>query len=160
MNNKNDYQFEIQKGDEKSSKNVNESEDKSCKTEEYLAKVLKPQCDSKTFDKLRLECYTSKEMKLLNLPPTSSSIHGHLKRCHYVIRSIKLLLDDFCERPQDHGWAEIDGYLIPNKYLVPMPLHYTVRCGCKSRCTGRCRCAKLLAICTEFCGCKGNCQNI
>ena len=44
MNNKNNYQFEIQKGDEKSSKNVNESEeteqisenDKSCKTEEYL----------------------------------------------------------------------------------------------------------------------------
>ena len=44
MNNKNDYQLEIQKGDEKSSTNVNESEeteqisenDKSCKTEEYL----------------------------------------------------------------------------------------------------------------------------
>ena len=130
------------------------------KAEEYLVKVLKPQSESNTFDSLRHESYTAKNVKLFDLPPTSSAILGHLKRCHYVVRYNKLLLNSYSERPQDHGWTEIDGFLIPDKHLMPMLLHYTVRCGCKSRCTGRCRCSKMDTICTEFCSCKGNCQNV
>ena len=130
------------------------------KAEEYLVKVLKPRSESNTFDSVRHESYTAKNVKLFDLPPTSSAILGHLKRCHYVVRYNMLLLNSYSERPQDHGWTEIDGFLIPDKHLMPMPLHYTVRCGCKSRCTGRCRCSKMDTICTEFCSCKGNCQNV
>ena len=62
-----------------------------------------------------------------------------------------LPISAFKGRPHDHGWIKINGFLIPGKYLVPMPLYYTVQCGCKSSFPGLCRYAKL-----EFCGCKGN----
>ena len=38
----------------------------------------------------------------------------------------------FKERPHDHGWIKINGFLIPGKHPVPMPLYYTAQCGYKS----------------------------
>ena len=67
-----------------------------------------------------------------------------------------LLLTAFKGRPHDHGWIKINGFLIPGKHLVSMPLYYTAQCGYKSSFPGLCRCAKFEAICAEFCGCKGN----
>ena len=47
-------------------------------SEEYLGKVISPTRRCTTFDELRLENYTGKKASLLNLPPTSNSIKGHL----------------------------------------------------------------------------------
>ena len=122
------------------------------KGEEYLVKVLKPKSLSKTFNELRFEQYVEKKTNILQLAPTSQSIQGHLLRCHFVVRQNSKLLNDFKDSPLDFGWVEDGGSLIPKKYQSMMPSYYTVRCGCKKRCSGRCHCIKLETICTEFCG--------
>ena len=129
------------------------------KDEEYLVKVLKPKSKSKTFNELRFEQYVEKKTNILQLAPTSQSIQGHLLRCHFVVRQNSKLLNDFKDSPLDFGWVEDGGSLIPKKYQCMMPSYYTVRCGCKKRCSGRCRCIKLETICTEFCGCRNVCNN-
>ena len=68
-------------------------------TEEYLVKVwagVKSNINCRTFSKLRLHEYTStKNAKSLDtLPPTSSSILGHIWRAYSVIRDVLSLLDN------------------------------------------------------------------
>ena len=72
--------------------------------------------------------YVSKKTTLVDLPPTSSSIHGHLERCHYVIRQYISLLDrHFDGNPCHYGWFEESGVLLPDKRFSPLPKFYTVR---------------------------------
>ena len=60
----------------------------------------------------------------------------------------------------EFGWTEVDGYIVPDKQLLPLPDFYLARCGCMQKCTGRCSCAKQDVACTEFCKCKGKCSNL
>ena len=66
--------------------------------EEYLVKVwvgARRETSCRTFSLLRLEEYTStKNAKSLDtLPPTSSTILGHIKRSHCVLRLLFKILD-------------------------------------------------------------------
>ena len=130
------------------------------KAEEYLVKVFKRKTKCKTLNELRLEQYTKKSSNLLQLPPTSLSIQGHLKRCEFVTRQNTSLVSNFDDDPCQYGWANEGGFLLPEKFQNSMPAYFTVRCGCKSKCSGRCKCSKYETICTEFCGCKGQCENV
>ena len=127
------------------------------KAEENLVNVWQTKAGTKetTFDGLRFESYVGKKTSILDLPPTSSSVHGHLERCHYVVRQQTLLLDElFDKNPRHHGWRDDDGLLVPEKHLAIISRYYTVRCGCKMRCSNRCSCIQEGALCTEFCGCR------
>ena len=55
-------------------------------SEEYLVKVVSRTTRCTTFDELRFENYTGKKASLINLPPTSNSIKGHLYRCFFIIQ--------------------------------------------------------------------------
>ena len=50
--------------------------------EKYLVRVISPKSNCETFDHLRYEIYKRKEKALNELPPTSSTIRGHLLRSH------------------------------------------------------------------------------
>ena len=114
-----------------------------------------------TFDSLRFEQYVSKTTSLLELPPTSRSIYEQLKRCHHVIRvNMHLLGEPFDENPRHNGWEEIDGVLYPIKYRQTFPVSYTVRCGCKTKCSKRCKCYLVDTVCTEFCLCRKECNKL
>lgn len=127
--------------------------------EEYLVKVLHPSSPSRTFNELRFELYIKKKVSLIDLPPTSSSLAGHLLRSYYVIRQyIQLLDNDFEKDIKRFGWLETEeGTLIPDKELLPLPDYYTVTCGCQKTCKGNCKCRRIGTDCTEFCACRATC---
>ena len=96
--------------------------------EEYFVKVLHPSSPSKKFNELRFELYIKKKDSLIDFPPTSSSLAGHLLWSCYVIRQYIQLLDNDFEKDIKHfAWLETEERtLIPDKELLPLPDYYTV----------------------------------
>ena len=130
-------------------------------SEEYLVKVVSPTTRCTTFDELRFENYASKKASLINLPPTSNSIKGHLYRCFFIIQQQTSIFNriEYHADPCKFGWVvDSDAVFRPDKMLLSMPEHYTIRCGCKSKCSKRCKCKNTKIDCTEFSKCKGFCE--
>ena len=128
--------------------------------EEYLVKVwvgARRETSCRTFSQLRLEEYTStKNAKSLDtLPPTSSTILGHIKRSHCVLRSLFKILDAEKYESIDytnHCWVWDCGLLLPDQCLNPLPSNKTMTCDCKGKCKNRrCVCKKESESCTIFC---------
>ena len=72
---------------------------------------------------------------------------------------MNLLKDNVHINYRNYGWNEAsDGCIVPDKVLQPLPFHYTVKCGCKTGCSGRCKFVRLGVQCTDFCKYKGNCD--
>ena len=80
--------------------------------EQYLVKVTHHSTTSKSFNRLRFDLYVDKRLSLMDMPPTSFSLAGHLLRCHYVIRQCLLLLDKGFS-----GDIKIGGVIVPDKQL-------------------------------------------
>ena len=130
--------------------------------EKYLIQFCKSGAKSDIFSDLRAEVYTHSGKSLGELPPSSSSIAGHLRRCHYVVRmSLDFLRgDNEMMNPLMYGWEEIDSTFSAEKCYLPLPDEYIVTCGCKSgKCRGRCTCRKMDASCTEHCRCDRKCDD-
>ena len=72
-------------------------------------------------------------MPLDKLPPTSSAIREHLKRCFYVIRESLTLISDttIIRNPLTNGWFVKNGKMLPRKNLKHFPEDITVLFGCK-----------------------------
>ena len=96
-------------------------------------------CD--TFNHLRYILYTKKKKTLWFLPPTSNMSQGHILRSHYVVLICSNLISapDTNLNPVEFDWNSVDSVLMPNKCIVALQEMYTVTCGCKKKCTGRCR---------------------
>ena len=69
------------------------------KAEEYLVKVLSLTTSFKTMDELRFyKFHHSKNMKIVDLPPTSFSLKGHLLRAFYATyMTINCLSDPYLD---------------------------------------------------------------
>ena len=61
--------------------------------ESYLVKVLRPSSACTTMNELRIGSYLDKSSSLIELPPTSSSIFGHILQSHFVIHQYLDLLN-------------------------------------------------------------------
>ena len=126
--------------------------------EGYLCSVLSPKDNCKTFDDLGYILHTKEEKTpISSLPPTSRMLHGHLLPCHYIVRTCRNLLSDSPTNllPERYGWYLVSSVLMPDKFLLLLAEEYTVTCGCKKKCSGRCKCQKSSVECTEFCKCSG-----
>ena len=93
------------------------------------------------------------------LPPTSSTAKYHSLRVYYQIRQCQGTEAGMF--PQDWGWKESDGTLIPvTTDLDPVPneLLGIVRYNCQTDCsTLRCSCSKQGLNCSVTCGnCRGS----
>ena len=129
--------------------------------EQYLIKVEQPKLTCVTFNELRFDIYRSRKTPCVKLLPSNHSLQGHLRRCFFIIRMTMNLLDNQFEiDPLEFGWTEVDGYIVPDKQLLPLPDSYLIHFGCKKKCTGHRSCAKQDVACTEFCKCKGKCSNL
>ena len=88
------------------------------------------------------------------LPPTSSAAKYHSLRVYYQIRQWQCI--EAGMSPQDWGWKESDGVLIPvTTDLDPAPneLLRIVRCNSQTDCsTLRCSCKKHGLNCLDACG--------
>ncbi|MES9884561.1 MAG: hypothetical protein ABW185_27265 [Sedimenticola sp.] len=109
-----------------------------------------------TFDKLRYDCYL-KGKSLNELPPTSSVICGHIRRCFFVIRNAITLLEANHDSldPKDFGWTNESGVLVPERFLYHLPPNILVLCQCTGKCDRRCKCRSNDSNCVHFCH-KGN----
>ena len=104
------------------------------RTEQYLIKVKQPKSTCVTFNELRFDMNRSRKTSYVKLPPSSHSLQGHLQRCFFIIRmAMNLLGNQFEIDPLEFGWAELDGYIVPDKQLLPLPDFYLVRCGCTKK---------------------------
>ena len=133
------------------------SEDDIVLAEEYLVKVQagvisKPK--SKTFDEYRKEKYTSSAIGITDLQPTSTAVRSHIQRAAFsVYNACNLLVKDREHlEPQDHGWEERCGVMLPVKSLKPLPAHILTICGCKGRCDSKnCKCSVARVTFAIFC---------
>ena len=128
--------------------------------EKYLINLNDPTAKCNTFDELRYYTYKKRNKSITDIPPTSASIHGHLMRCHYVVFILSHLLDPtklLDINPIFYGWERTASVLTPIKWLSFLPEAYATRCGCKKKCTLRCKCHRLEANCTEVCQCGNSC---
>ena len=129
--------------------------------EQYLVKVMHHSTTNETFNQLRFELYVDNKLALVDLPLTSFSLAGHLLHCHYVIRqSLLLLYNGFSGDVKRFGCIESeDDVIVPDNQLRPLPDYYTIICGCKKGCSGRCKRVRNATNCSEFCSCRAACDN-
>ena len=124
--------------------------------------------NSKTFDQLRVEVLlrTPTPKSINVLPPTSSVLHGHIKRAFYCVRKVLCLLDVSVTRPvtdsTKYGWVKDNDTLLPDKCLKPLPQRMLVVCMCTGTCgSTRCVCKKAGVKCVIFCHKQeSTCQNM
>ena len=110
--------------------------------EKYLVKVISPKSYCETFDDLRHEIYKTKEKALNELPPTSSTIRGHLLRSHYFVHLFSNILGS-CSKiiePANYGWIIENELLVPTKHFATVPSYLTTKCRFKKGCTKNCGC--------------------
>ena len=139
-------------------------EDIAVAGEEALITLYNGKCEI-CLDSLRYKHYCSKvasnttHVQPHTLPPTSAAAKYHSFCVYYQIqqwkgREVALL-------PQDWGWKESDGKLMPvTTDLDPAPIDLlrVVRCNCQTDCnTLRCSCKKHGLTCSISCGnCRGS----
>ena len=128
------------------------------KAEKYLVDVwagVRSKHECKTFNNLRLKYVTDSTPKSLNsLPPTSSVIHGHIKRAYYVIKKVIHLLKDpnLTLDPFNYGWINDNDMFVPEKCLNPLPQELTIICKCTGKCSSNaCSCKKSFQKCVIYC---------
>ena len=76
--------------------------------------------------------FKAKEKTLNVLPPTSSTIHGHLLWSHYLVYISSNILDS-CSKilePAKFEWIIKNGLLVPTKKFA-IPSDLTTKCPCK-----------------------------
>ncbi|KAJ8377274.1 hypothetical protein AAFF_G00261830 [Aldrovandia affinis] len=101
-----------------------------------------------------------------SLPPTSAAAKYHSLCVYYQVQQWKGTVDELL--PQEWGWKESDGGLVPVQTdLPPAPLELlrVIRCTCKTDCSSlRCTCKKHDIECSVACsnckgsGCANSCQ--
>ena len=91
------------------------------------------------------------------LPPTSSQIHGHIRRaCDLIYDATHLLTEpaDAFSAQQKllHGWENKNGLLVPTKFMKFLPEKILSTCGCGTTCDSkRCKCVNSEHNCVAFC---------
>ena len=124
--------------------------------EEYLVKVwngANSKTCCKTFDELRLEKYKGR-YALDTLPPTSSSIRGHIFRGGFLIYHVcNLLNKNYLHLdPKEYAWEESNGMMLPSKFLNLVPANKLCKCSCGGKCSkAPCKCSVFGEKCTMFC---------
>ena len=112
------------------------------KTESFLIKVLRPSSACITMNELCIELYLRSSSSHIELPPTLSSMFGHILGSHFIIHQyLNLLNATEKSNVQEFGLIEAeDGCLILDKCLSPVPRYFIVKCGCKKGYSRRCQC--------------------
>jgi hypothetical protein len=126
--------------------------------EEFLVNIYKSSSQSKSMDELR---HYSKKT-ILDLPPTSRSIKGHILRAFHGTYLQLHCLDSPQLDPQSFGFSQVDGIMEPDRLQVLIPDDFPTPCNCTSCATNRCPCRQLGIRCCPYCRCQASnkgCKN-
>ena len=101
--------------------------------EEFLVNVYKSGTHCKSMDELRYHLYHHHSKKtILDLPPTSHSIKGHILRAFHGTYLRLHCLDRPQLDPQSFGFSQEDGIMQPDRLQILLPDDFPMPCKCKS----------------------------
>ena len=120
--------------------------------------------DITKINEARKHLFTLKSRTLENLPPTLAALERHIKRVCYQSNcwNQALIPDPDLPSPADWEWKKDQIGWQPVWTTLPeasQSCSELIRCGCKKRCTSRCRCFKAALKCTALSSCSGDCQH-
>jgi len=98
-----------------------------------------------------------------NISPTQAALKQHIKRACYQANcwNQALVLAPDVLDPSEWGWTRQTGSgwqpLWTTLPEAAKSCHELIHCGCRTGCTGRCKCMKAALKCTALCFCSGNC---
>ena len=133
--------------------------------EEFLVQVypMKSPSGCKTMDQLRYHVFHHSSNTILDLPPTSRLIRGHIQRAVYGSYMQTHCLDNPHLDPKDFGFFEQDDLLRPVQDQILLPDEFPMPCTCTSCATKRCSCGKRGIRCCPYCQCQASgmgCKNV
>ena len=113
-------------------------------------------------DSVRLDLFARKQRSYDAIPPTQAALKQHTKRAAYQAGCIwgqttKLTITD--ESPEDWGWTKCNEQWKIVWTTLPAVADSgkeLTKCGCKSDCSGRCKCFRFGLVCTDLCSCTCN----
>lgn len=124
--------------------------------EEFLVKVYKSNSQCKSMDDLRYHLYHHSKNTIVDLPPTSRAIKGHILRAFYGTYLQIHCLDSPQLDPQSFGFSQVDGIMQPDRLQILLPDDFPMPCNCTSCATKRCPCRQVGIRCCPYCHCKAS----
>ncbi|KAJ8364285.1 hypothetical protein SKAU_G00131160 [Synaphobranchus kaupii] len=111
-------------------------------------------------DDARLDMFARKQKPYEAIPPTRAALIQHAKRAAYQAGCIwgqATVCQMETKSPSDWGWTK-QGDLWQIFWTVLPPIaqrcQQLTKCGCKTECSGRCKCYRFGLPCTALCNCK------
>lgn len=130
--------------------------------EEYLVNVFKSGTPCKSMDQLRHHLYHHSKKTILDLPPTSRSVKGHILRAFYGTYLQLHCLDNAELNPCEFGFYQDYCALLPERMQLLLPNDFPLPCKCSACATQRCPCRQNQITCCPYCSCQANntgCRN-
>ena len=127
--------------------------------EQYLVNVFKSGTHCESMDQLRY--YLSKNT-IVDLPPTSCSVRGHILRAFYGMYLQLHCLDNAELNPFEFGFYQDDGALLPYRKQALLPDDFPLPCRCTACATKCCPCRQNEIKCCPYCSCQATnkgCRN-
>jgi hypothetical protein len=126
-----------------------------------MLKVYKSDTTCASMDELRYHLYHHSKKTIINLPPTSRVLQGHIMRALFGSYLQMHCLDSSQLDPTKFGYHKEGKMLAPDKNQSLLPDDFPNPCKCTSCATKRCSCRKLFLKCCEYFKCKVNkgCKN-
>ena len=100
--------------------------------EEYLVQVYKPGTSLKTLDELRYHLYHHSKKTIIDLPPTSRGIKGHILRAFHGTYLQMHCLDGPKLDATHFGYCYEDELMKPCQYQKLIPDDFPTPCKCKT----------------------------
>ena len=110
----------------------------------------------------RLALFARKQRSYDLIPPTQGALTEHAKRAAYQVGHIwsqAIVRQPEAQCPSEWGWfKEDDSWKVFWTALAPIAksCQELTKCGCKTQCSGRCKCYHYGLRCTPLCSC--SCQ--
>ncbi|KAJ8351997.1 hypothetical protein SKAU_G00234730 [Synaphobranchus kaupii] len=111
-------------------------------------------------DDARLDMFARKQKPYEAIPPTRAALIQHAKHAAYQAGCIwgqATVCQMETKSPADWGWTK-QGDLWQIFWTVLPPIAQScqqlTKCGCKTECSGRCKCYRFGLPCTALCNCK------
>ena len=118
----------------------------------------------KKVNEARKQLFAQGNRQLENIPPTKEALRQHVKRAVFQAGHIwgqSKKANPELPSPADWGWTKHgdDGWhpfwtVLPE---VSKGCRELIKCKCKKRCAGNCKCSAANLPCTGLCVCSGQC---
>ncbi len=124
------------------------------RVEEFLVQVYKPGYSLKTMDEVRFNIYHQSKKSVVELPPTSNMTKAHILRAFYGTYIQHHCISGLQLKPEDFGYREEDGLLMPIQNHILLPDDFPRSCSCGKCATTKCICRMAGVACCSYCKCR------